>query len=151
MIVFVFVLVVAVVAAVVALALHGRSERGIESGISSFRRELDALAPRGEPTVKRPERKPIVRRDDDEVRTVQIGDRPPPRRPTPSVPPTGVPAPGARPDAGREDAEPPADAAPPADAGDPSVSPAGRDGASPSTASTDDTPSAHPEGSDDGA
>ena len=33
------------------LAFRHRSERGIESGISSFRRELSALAPRREPRV----------------------------------------------------------------------------------------------------
>lgn len=39
------------------LAVRHRSERGIESGISSFRRELSALAPRREPRVapERPE------------------------------------------------------------------------------------------------
>lgn len=35
------------------LAFRHRSERGIESGISSFRRELSALAPRREPRVAR--------------------------------------------------------------------------------------------------
>ena len=35
------------------LAWRHRSERGIESGISSFRRELSALAPRREPRVSR--------------------------------------------------------------------------------------------------
>ena len=46
------------------LALRHRSERGIESGISSFRRELSALAPRREPRVAPKTRS---QRDDAEV------------------------------------------------------------------------------------
>jgi hypothetical protein len=44
-------IVVVVVLGGAYLAFRHRSERGIESGISSFRRELSALAPRREPRV----------------------------------------------------------------------------------------------------
>ena len=44
-------IVVVVVLGGAYLAVRHRSERGIESGISSFRRELSALAPRREPRV----------------------------------------------------------------------------------------------------
>ena len=48
------------------LAFRHRSERGIESGISSFRRELSALAPRREPRVARqPQPEPEAVEPDD--------------------------------------------------------------------------------------
>lgn len=118
MIVFLSVFAVFIVVGIGALAMRNRSERGIESGIDSFRRELDALAPRGEAKSKSPSRKPNLSRADDVpapgpaedadpaepeasepepepaaeggIRTVQVGERPPPPRPRPSVKPTGV-------------------------------------------------------------
>lgn len=95
MLVFLFVVAVFVVVAIGALAFRNRTERGIESGISSFRRELDALAPRGDPKAhavprrepEEPEADDGAREveddaddEDDDYRTVQIGNQPPPRR-----------------------------------------------------------------------
>ena len=74
-------LVVVLLAGCGYLAYRYRAERGIESGISSFRRELRALAPRrdtGEPT---PDPVPRLMRD--------------PSRPAAEDPPTGDdPSPG---------------------------------------------------------
>ena len=71
----------AVIAILVVVVLGGaylgfrhRSERGIESGISSFRRELSALAPRREPRVAPKTRS---RPDPDEVEPVEIDDTAP--------------------------------------------------------------------------
>ena len=48
----VIIILIGVIAAA-AMAYNNRTDAGIESGISSFQRELDALAPRGEPLAGR--------------------------------------------------------------------------------------------------
>lgn len=72
------VLIVAVGGAVVVL--RNRSEQGIESGISSFRREMRALAPRpgdDDPSAPSPQPRPV----DQDPGVHLLGDRhdPPPR------------------------------------------------------------------------
>lgn len=56
-------LVVVLLAGCGYLAYRYRSERGIESGISSFRRELRALAPRRDPDAPIPDQSPRILRD----------------------------------------------------------------------------------------
>lgn len=56
MIVFLVVFVIVVGAAIAVFSYRHRTEKGIESGISSFRRELDALAPRQAPRAARTSR-----------------------------------------------------------------------------------------------
>jgi hypothetical protein len=57
-------LVVVLLAGCAFLAYRHRSERGIESGISSFRRELSALAPRRDPNAAATDPRPRVLDDD---------------------------------------------------------------------------------------
>lgn len=103
MLVFLAVMVVFVVVGIAAWTMRNRTERGIESGISSFRRELDALAPRGDPKARPlPRRRSFdeeeADRDDEgdgddqpEFRTVQIGEKPPPRKLKPPTAPGEMP------------------------------------------------------------